>query len=216
VIFGGEDVKTGQEHDTEQVFQKLERRLLALLPAASIQHRWMGQIVETHDGLPYVGENTDQQFIATGFCGNGFTLGTLSAMMARDRYLSRPNPWFDLLRVDRKPFHGGVWQYVKENFDYPYYLLRDRVAGTEKGTLEDVRNGAGRILKWQGRKVAAYRNEHGELTLLSPVCTHLKCLVRWNSADSTWDCPCHGSRFRPTGEVLGGPAEQPLERLPSS
>ena len=86
----------------------------------------MGQVVETDDGLPFIGEHANREFIATGFCGNGFTLGTLSAMMARDRYFERENPWFDLFRVDRRPFHGGLWRYVKENLDYPYYLLRDR------------------------------------------------------------------------------------------
>src|SRR4029453_12820192 len=107
---------------------KLSARLMQRIPNAEVQHRWMGQVIETPDGLPFIGENTEHQFIATGFCGNGFTLGTLAATMARDRYLGRKNPWFDLLRVDRRPFHGGLWRYVKENVDFPYYLLRDRVA----------------------------------------------------------------------------------------
>jgi nitrite reductase/ring-hydroxylating ferredoxin subunit len=206
-------VKTGQERDSEDVFGELEIRLRARLPTATLQHRWMGQVVETADGLPYIGENATRQFIATGFCGNGFTLGTLSAMMARDRYLDRRNPWLDLLRVDRRPFHGGLWQYLKENVDYPYYLVRDRVARAEAGTVDELSPGEGKILKWEGQKVAAYRNEHGALSLCSPVCTHLKCLVRWNDADQTWDCPCHGSRFHPDGAVLSGPAEEPLEKL---
>ncbi len=212
-IFGGADVKTGQEKDPEEVFRELESRMQARLPAATLQHRWMGQVVETADGLPYIGENATRQFIATGFCGNGFTLGTLSAMIARDRYLDRGNPWSDLLRVDRRPFHGGVWQYLKENVDYPYYLLRDRVAGAEAGTVDELGKGEGRILKWEGQNAAAYRDEDGALSLCSPVCTHLKCLVRWNGADRTWDCPCHGSRFHPDGTVLSGPAEEPLEKL---
>jgi nitrite reductase/ring-hydroxylating ferredoxin subunit len=211
VIFGGEDVKTGQEDDANQVFQRLEERLHRLLPMATMQHRWLGQVVETDDGLPFVGENAHQEFIATGFCGNGCTLGTLSAMMARDRYLDRTNPWFDLFRVDRRPFHGGLWRYVQENLDYPYYLLRDRVAGADTDTLDDVPNGVGKIVRLHGQKVAASRDDAGHVTVCSPVCTHLKCLVRWNAADRTWDCPCHGSRFHATGAVLSGPAEAPLE-----
>src|SRR4029450_12144821 len=213
VIFGGEDVKTGQEDDANQVFQRLAERLHRLVPMATMQHRWLGQVVETEDGLPFIGENAHQEFIATGFCGNGFTLGTLSAMMARDRYLDRTNPWFDLFRVDRRPFHGGLWRYVQENPDYPYYLLRDRVAGADTDTLDDVPQGEGKIVRLHGRKVAAYRDDEGHVTVCSPVCTHLKCLVRWNPADRTWDCPCHGSRFHATGAVLSGPAEDPLEQL---
>lgn len=109
-IFGGDDVKTGQEKDENDVFRKLEQRLRTALPDAVIDHRWMGQVVETDDGLPLIGEHARREFVATGFCGNGFTLGTLAAMMARDRFLGRANPWDDLLRCDRKPFHGGMWR----------------------------------------------------------------------------------------------------------
>jgi glycine/D-amino acid oxidase-like deaminating enzyme len=112
VIFGGADVKTGQEEDTNTIFEGLAARLSSVLPRATVTHRWLGQVVETPDGLPFIGEHAHREFIATGFCGNGFTLGTLSAMMARDRYFDRKNPWFDLFRVDRRPFHGGLWRYV--------------------------------------------------------------------------------------------------------
>jgi nitrite reductase/ring-hydroxylating ferredoxin subunit len=212
-IFGGEDVKTGQESDTSEVFARLEQRLRLRVPSASVTHRWMGQVIETDDGLPFIGEQAHREFIATGFCGNGMTLGTLSAMLARDAYFGRRNPWADLLRPDRKPFHGGLWRYLSENLDYPYYLLRDRLASTDESDVEAVAPGEGRIVRFEGKKVAAFRDEHGTLTLCSPVCTHLKCLVRWNGSDKTWDCPCHGSRFRTDGRVVSGPAQAPLERL---
>lgn len=212
-IFGGEDVKTGQERNTEEVFDKLTRRLHELLPQATIDRRWLGQVVETDDGMPFIGENEQREFIATGFCGNGFTLGTLSALMARDRYLGRGNPWLSLLAVNRSPFHAGSWRYVQENVDYPYYFVRDRLRRAEAGSVDQVGRSEGKIVSYQGKKAAAFRDEAGQLTLLAPQCTHLKCLVKWNSADRTWDCPCHGSRFQPTGEVLSGPAEQPLQRL---
>ena len=214
-IFGGRDVKTGQEKDTEEVFQSLEKDLKEVLPQTEVQHRWLGQVVETDDGLPFIGENAGQQFVATGFCGNGFTLGTLSAVMARDRYLGKKNPWFDLFRVDRKKFHGGTWRYITENLDYPYYLMRDRLARAEGTTVDDLKIGEGKIIKVDGKKTAAYRGNDGKVIPSSPVCTHMKCMVRWNAADKTWDCPCHGSRFKPEGEVLSGPAEAPLARMPA-
>ncbi|HEY5810648.1 MAG TPA: FAD-dependent oxidoreductase, partial [Povalibacter sp.] len=210
-IFGGKDVKTGQERDTAAVFERLTTRLREVLPAASVEHRWMGQVVETDDGMPFIGENEEREFIATGFCGNGFTLGTLAASMACDRFLGRPNPWLTLFETRRSPFHGGTWRYLKENVDYPYYFVRDRLRRAVS-ELEEIPRGEGRIVSYEGRKMGAYRDHSGRLSLLASECTHLKCLVHWNSADSTWDCPCHGSRFRPTGEVLSGPAEKPLER----
>jgi len=212
IIFGGKDEKTGQEKGPK--FEALEAVLKRVLPQAQVQHRWLGQVVETNDGLPFIGESAGQQFIATGFCGNGFTLGTLSALMARDRFLGRPNPWYELFAVSRKKFHGGAWRYLAENLDYPYYFLRDRLRHVPEESPDKLKLGEGKIVQIDGKKAAAYRGNDGKLTLLSPVCTHLGCLVRWNDADSTWDCPCHGSRFRPTGEVFAGPAESPLEKMP--
>ncbi len=212
VIFGGADAKTGQEDDT-LAFDELERRLAERLPQAQVVQRWLGQVVETDDGLPYIGEHSPGEFIATGFGGNGFTFGTLAASMACDAFLDRANPWTGLLRVDRKPFHGGMGRYLRENLDYPWYLMHDRFERARTRALQDVPPGQGRIVVLDGAKCAVFRREDGSFSLCSAVCTHLKCLVRWNGADSTWDCPCHGSRFSPEGEVLGGPAEQPLQRL---
>jgi nitrite reductase/ring-hydroxylating ferredoxin subunit len=213
-IFGGEDVKTGQEKDPASVFISLEEELKKWLPAARVTHRWLGQVIETNDGLPFIGQTAENQFVATGYCGNGFTLGTLAAIMARDAFLKRENPWADLLDVHRRKLLGGTWRYITENIDYPYHMLRDRLARAESKSLDDVPRGEGKIVNLHGKKVAAFRDVRGELTLLSPVCTHLKCIVRWNDADKTWDCPCHGSRFKATGEVFSGPAESPLEKLP--
>ena len=212
-IFGGEDHKTGQVEHSAEPYHRLEERLGKLLPQAQVDHRWSGQVIETPDGLPYIGETADRQFVATGFSGNGMTFGTLGALMAVDSVAKRTNPWQTLFDVHRKPFHGGTLTYLKENSDYPYHMLRDWLAGSGKGDVNSIGLKQGKVLSINGRRVAAYRNEAGQLSLCSPVCTHLKCIVAWNEAERTWDCPCHGSRFAPTGEVLAGPAEQPLEKI---
>jgi glycine/D-amino acid oxidase-like deaminating enzyme/nitrite reductase/ring-hydroxylating ferredoxin subunit len=213
-IFGGEDHKTGQETETEKIYARLERRFREFVPEAEIDHRWSGQVIETNDGLPFMGETAEKQFAATGFSGNGMTFGTLGAMMAMDAVLGRKNPWREMFDIHRKKLVGGTWSYLNENKDYPYYLVRDRLAGAEADSLQALSRNAGKILKLDGKKVAAYRDERGEVTLCSAICTHLKCIVAWNDAERTWDCPCHGSRFKPTGEVISGPAEEPLEKLP--
>jgi Rieske Fe-S protein len=109
---------------------------------------------------------------------------------------------------------GGLWNYVKENADYPYYMVRDRFAGAEGKSLRSLRRGEGKLLEIDGESVAVSRSLDGSVTALSPVCTHMGCLVAWNSAERTWDCPCHGSRFKTNGQVLAGPAETPLEPAP--
>jgi glycine/D-amino acid oxidase-like deaminating enzyme/nitrite reductase/ring-hydroxylating ferredoxin subunit len=212
VIVGGEDHKTGQADDTVACFRALEQTALARLPDLRVTHHWSGQVVETNDGLPFIGETSDRQFAATGYSGNGMTFGTLAGMMARDYVDGRKNPWADLFEPSRTKLRGGTWDYLKENVDYPYYMLRDRFTGPEARTRRAVRRGEGKIVEVGGERRAMYRSEAGTLIELSPVCTHMGCEVRWNDAEKTWDCPCHGSRFKPTGGVLAGPAETPLEK----
>jgi Rieske Fe-S protein len=210
VIVGGEDHKTGQIADTATCFRTLEAAASRLVPGLEITHRWSGQVIETNDGLPFIGETSKHQFAATGYAGNGMTFGTLAGMMARDAALGLKNPWQELFDVGRTKVLGGAWDYLKENVDYPYYIIRDRFAGAEGRSLRAVHRGEGRILSLNGQRAAAYRADDGRVTLLSPICTHMGCVVAWNNSERTWDCPCHGSRFKATGEVLAGPAESPL------
>ena len=111
VIYGGEDHKTGQADDTSECYERLERAVRALVPGIDVTHRWSGQVIETPDGLPYIGETADHQFAATGFSGNGMTFGTLGGMMAADHILGRSNPWSDLFdpgRTEAAPCRVGL------------------------------------------------------------------------------------------------------------
>jgi len=210
VIYGGEDHKTGQKRKTQQAYARLLVRLKKIIPEARVDHHWSGQVISTPDGLPYIGENAEHQFIATGFCGNGITFGTVAAMMARDWATGSKNPWAKLFAVDRKKLKGAAWNYLRENKDYPYYMIKDRITRPDADSVRELKRGEGMIIGSGGKKLAAFRDRTGKIYKLSPVCTHLGCLVRWNPAESTWDCPCHGSRFKPSGEVIAGPAEEAL------
>ena len=214
VIFGGEDHKTGQVSDPNACYDRLERALAAKIPTIDLTHRWSGQVIETPDGLPYIGQMTDHQYAATGFSGNGMTFGTLAAIMFADAISGRRNPWAELFDPGRVAIRKGLWEYLKENTDYPYYLIRDRFAGAEGRSLRSVKRGQGKVIEHQGAKVAAYRAPDGALTLRSATCTHMACIVKWNDAERTWDCPCHGSRFTSDGGVISGPAEKPLAEIP--
>jgi glycine/D-amino acid oxidase-like deaminating enzyme/nitrite reductase/ring-hydroxylating ferredoxin subunit len=213
LIFGGEDHKTGQVEDTAACFNRLEQRVKRLFPDIAVTHRWSGQVIETNDGLPYIGETAERQYVATGFAGNGMTFGTLSAMMFTDHVMGGKNPWAELFDPARTKIKGGLWDYVKENKDYPYYLIRDRFAGTGGQTVRAVKRGTGEVLEIDGKPAAVYRGLDGQIHARSAVCTHMGCYVHWNDAERTWDCPCHGSRFKVNGEVMAGPAEDPLARI---
>jgi glycine/D-amino acid oxidase-like deaminating enzyme/nitrite reductase/ring-hydroxylating ferredoxin subunit len=213
IIFGGEDHKTGQQSDTVQCYRRLEERLTALIPRVDVTHHWSGQVIETPDGLPYIGPSAEHQYAATGFGGNGLTFGTLGGMMISDAILARTNPWTELFDPGRKALTRGLWDYLKENVDYPYYRIRDRFAGPDTQSLRGVKRGQGKIVERDGARVAAYRDPSGAVTFRSAVCTHMGCVVAWNTAELTWDCPCHGSRFTPTGDVISGPAVTPLPKV---
>ena len=211
VIFGGEDHKTGQVSDTNACYAQLEAALLARIPTIALSHRWSGQVIETPDGLPYIGKMAEHQYVATGFGGNGMTFGTLAALMIADAIQGRKNPWTELFDPGRTAIRHGLWDYLKENTDYPYYMMRARVAGGESRSLRSVKPGYGKIVQQDGNCIAVYRRPDGSLTLRSATCTHMGCTVGWNEAERTWDCPCHGSRFTPEGEVISGPAERALD-----
>jgi glycine/D-amino acid oxidase-like deaminating enzyme/nitrite reductase/ring-hydroxylating ferredoxin subunit len=213
VIFGSEDHKTGQVEDTTECFNRLEARLTLLLPDIAVTHRWSGQVIETNDGLPFIGETAERQFAATGFAGHGMTFGTLSAMMFVDYVAGETNPWAELFDTGRTKIKGGLWDYLKENKDYPYYLIRDRFAGRGGQSLRSIARGHGDVIEVNGQPAAVYRGLDSQIHVRSATCTHMGCYVHFNTAERTWDCPCHGSRFKVNGEVLAGPAEEPLGEI---
>lgn len=212
-ILGGADHKTAQPPGPKASYESIERMLLKLFPEARKERSWSGQVVETPDGLPLIGEVSERQFAATGFGGNGMTFGVLSGLMFRDAITGIENPWKGLFHPGRKKPLSGAWNYLRENRDYPYYLIRDWIRGAEGSSLRQLDRGEGKILQIKGQRVAAYRDEKGSVKMLSPECTHMGCQVRWNSPDVCWECPCHGSRFRVDGSVLAGPAEEPLKEI---
>ena len=189
VIFGGEDHKTGQVADTEACYRRLEEALVAIAPGIELTHRWSGQVIETPDGLPYIGSTADHQFAATGFSGNGLTFGTLAGRMMADAILGRANPWTELFDPARKALRHGLWDYLKENVDYPYYKIRERFAGAEGRSLRAVKRGEGKVLERDGKKVAAYRDSSGERG--APL----------GESAPTWDVSSGGIRRRRRGTV---------------
>jgi glycine/D-amino acid oxidase-like deaminating enzyme/nitrite reductase/ring-hydroxylating ferredoxin subunit len=221
LIVGGEDHKVGDLEDTTLPFARLEsyvRTRFGRAPEAT-DYRWSGQIVVSADGLPYVGRNSlsSRVYVATGYGGNGITQGTLAAMVLADEVCELPNPFAELLHATRIKPIASAKAVVSENVDFPRRLVGDRLSlrrNDEPDRLSTIPPGHGKVLTLGGEHLAVYRNANGQLSALSPVCTHLGCIVHWNSSELSWDCPCHGSRFDPHGRVLNGPAVAALENRP--
>ncbi|MBD2086325.1 FAD-dependent oxidoreductase [Coleofasciculus sp. FACHB-542] len=219
LIIGGEDHKTGEDVDNEACFERLEVYARSLYDVASIDYRWSAQLYEPVDGLPYIGKTAANSniYVATGYSGNGMTFGTVGGMLTSDLILGRTNPWSDLYDPNRANILASAQRFVTENLGVAKHFVADRLFKSEGNEPSDVAPGEGKILDINGKKYAVYRDETDYLCSLSPVCTHAGCIVDWNNAEKTWDCPCHGGRFSPTGEVLNGPPITDLDQkeLPS-
>lgn len=212
LIIGGEDHKTGHEGHAVNRFQKLEAYARERFAIESVTHRWSGQIIEPVDGLPYIGRNpmSDHVFVATGFSGTGLTFGTVAAMLVSDLIVGNQNPWTELYDPSRLKPMASIRGFIAENIDFPSHLIGDRISRAQESDTSRIRENEGAMVRVGGKKVAAYRDPKGEMHLLSPVCPHLGCYVHWNEAEKSWDCPCHGSRFSPKGQLLNGPAVSDL------
>ncbi|MCG5053126.1 MAG: FAD-dependent oxidoreductase [Myxococcales bacterium] len=211
LIVGGSDHKVGQETDTTRPFEALERYVEGHFGPLPIEQRWSGQIIDPLDGLAYIGRNplSRHVYIATGFAGQGMTMGTLAAMILSDRVLGHKNRYAHTYRPSRWASFASAKKFVMENVDFPLHMLRDRLRPT-RTKPDDLPAGEGALLVHEGRQLAVYRDHAGALHALSPVCPHMGCLVHWNGAEKSWDCPCHGSRFDTRGAVLNGPATRAL------
>ena len=214
LIVGGEDHRVGEEEDTEAFFGRLLAYAREQFKVDAPSHRWSGQVIEPHSGLPLIG-GSGNLYLSTGYSGQGMTFGTLGAMIVADLVTGAANPWAELFDARRRRPHMTAREFLTENLRFPKHVIADRLTShdVEGRQTDDVHAGEAKILEIGGRKVAAYRDESGRLHTVSPVCTHLKCDVAWNDAERTWDCPCHGSRFKPDGEVINGPARKPLEKI---
>src|SRR5438128_8265535 len=216
LIVGAEDHKTGQASDFEARLAKLERWTRDHFSfLGEITDHWSGQVMEPVDGMAYIGRNPGDKnvFVVTGDSGNGMTHGTIAGILITDLICGRENPWAKLYDPSRKTLSPKVVaDYVAENANV-VAQLRDYVTPGDEPDAEKIQSGGGAILREGAKQIAAYRDEQGTFHRFTAVCPHLKCIVRWDGYEKTWDCPCHGSRFDALGRVLNGPAISDLEEV---
>lgn len=215
LIIGGEDHKTGEEKGGSSEFEKLKAWARRRFPELqTFEFEWSGQVMEPADGLGMMGQHKDDTtYIITGDSGQGFTHGSLGACIVSDRIAGRKNPWEDLYDPGRFEIQA-TGTLFKENAK----VLGHYAEWLKKEKPEYIRNlqpGEGVILQKGFKKVAVCKDQDSTVHTRSAACTHLGCVVHWNRTEKTWDCPCHGSRFSPQGEVLQGPALKPLAGAPS-
>jgi glycine/D-amino acid oxidase-like deaminating enzyme/nitrite reductase/ring-hydroxylating ferredoxin subunit len=215
LIVGGEDHTVGHDSHPQERWDKIERWMRERWPQArEVIYRWSGQCLEPPDGIAYIGKNPDgaeNVFMASGDSGQGMTHGTIAGMLLCDMILGRENPWAALYDPKRVSLRASpMFELAKHSVDVAVQFAKGYLS-PDTASVDDIRPGEGRVVRRGAKKIAAYRDEQGQLHEKSAVCTHLKCIVEWNGAEKSWDCPCHGSRFDPYGEVINGPAINALE-----
>ncbi|WP_440895619.1 FAD-dependent oxidoreductase [Amphibacillus sp. Q70] len=213
VLIGGESHKTGQGIDTMKHYQALENFGQSILGLENISYRWSAQDLTTLDKVPYIGKITSGQdniLIATGYRKWGMSNGTAAALLLSDMVLGKKNRFQDLYAPARFYARPSLKNFFIQNANVAEHLIKGKLqlSNINPNTLT---NDEGAIISVKGERKGAYRDMDGKLHIVDTTCTHVGCEVEWNSSERTWDCPCHGSRFSYTGDVVEGPAEKPLQ-----
>lgn len=212
LVVGGKDHKTGHVEDTEACYQALEDYARERFQVGEVLFKWSSQYYEPSDGLPYIGKDPmlDNCYIATGFSGDGLVYGTVSGILLSDMILGVENHWLKVYDSQRFTPGASAKEFLKENFDVASHLVADRFK-VQDFNPDALRPGEGKIMRCNGDALAVSKDQAGELHVVSAECTHMNCHVHWNNAETSWDCPCHGSRFTPDGKRIVGPAVTDLK-----
>ncbi|WP_010632077.1 FAD-dependent oxidoreductase [Sporolactobacillus vineae] len=215
VLIGGENHKTGRGEDTEIHFDRLSGFADSLLGENRRIARWSAQDYTTLDKVPYIGPisaNQPHLFVAAGFRKWGMTTGTLAAGLLTDLVLEQDNPYVELFSPSRFEADPMVGRFLIENAEVAGNLIKGKI-GQEEKSIADLGNDQGAIVSLNETRAGVYKQPDGKVVIVDTTCPHLGCEVNWNQSERTWDCPCHGSRFRANGEVIDGPALKPLKQI---
>jgi glycine/D-amino acid oxidase-like deaminating enzyme/nitrite reductase/ring-hydroxylating ferredoxin subunit len=213
LVVVGSAHKLGEKEVGQERFQELELFARNHFPIGPVEYRWSAQRYRAKDKLPFIGRNVDAQntYIATGFSGDGLTYGTLAGMMLADEILGRGTPWRDLYAVDRLAAGKRPEGFERERGGPASPDAAVVLGADDVNALNDLAPCQSRRIDVGGQPVAVYRGKDGALQAVAGKCSHMGCELRWNGAETSWDCNCHGSRFAPDGRVLEGPALVPLQ-----
>lgn len=215
VLVGGENHKTGRGEDTEVHFNRLSGFASSLLGENRQIARWSAQDYTTLDKVPYIGQISAKHpnlFLAAGFRKWGMTTGTMAAGLLADLVLERDNPYKECFSPSRFEADPMVRRFIIENAEVAGNLIKGKL-GQDKKSIADLGNDQGAKVSLNGKRAGVYKQPDGKIVIVDTTCPHLGCEVNWNQSERTWDCPCHGSRFRANGEVIDGPALKPLKQI---
>lgn len=211
-LIGGENHKTGQGKSMIEHYNALHEFAKKHISIDTFLYRWSAQDLTTMDKLPYIGRTTKKEenvFTATGFRKWGMTNGTIAAKIISDLIVNKSSPYEDLFTPSRFQADPSLRKFISINADTAKHMLKGKLDNTKERVAELSPDEA-TVTRIKGQRTGVYKDQNKQLHMVDTTCTHMGCEVEWNSGDRTWDCPCHGSRFSYTGEVIEGPAKKPL------
>jgi glycine/D-amino acid oxidase-like deaminating enzyme/nitrite reductase/ring-hydroxylating ferredoxin subunit len=216
IIIGGEDHRSGEASDMDKRLANLERWARRCYPSlGKVEYRWSGQVMEPVDFMPYSGRNPGSRniYVHTGDSGQGITNGVAGSLTILPLILGEDSRYAPVLEPSRKSFSstalGGFIQSQAEVVKN----MAEHIGPSEVSSVDEIAPGEGAIMRQGAFKIACYKTEDGKVTRTSAICTHIGCVVHWNTFEKCWDCPCHGSQFSASGDVLNGPAVTDLARV---
>ncbi|OUC97695.1 FAD-dependent oxidoreductase [Streptomyces swartbergensis] len=200
--------------DPRAGFERLTSWATEHFPDLDVTHRWATQDNSPTDTVPMVGllhPGARHAYVATGFGGWGMTGGIMAGSLLAAQITGEEREWSGLYDPRRlKPAVREAPSFLKTQAKVAGHFVGDRLRPSPP--VESLPPGEGAVVRADGHRVAVYRDDDGTLHAVSARCTHLGCLVAFNSAERAWECPCHGSRFDTDGKVIQGPATKPLEQ----
>jgi Rieske Fe-S protein len=211
-LIGGEDHQTGTE-DAEAKYRLLEAFAKRHFNIRRLEYYWSSQDSYSHDRVPFIGRylpGSQHLFVATAFGGYGMTHSTIAGQLLADLISNRPNAWSEIYAPQRLDLKTELPNLVKQGASVVKHLALGKLPAAAQSDVDKLVPGEGKVVKGEQGKIAAYRDSHNTLQLVSATCTHMGCTVAFNAAEKSWDCPCHGSRFGTDGQVLHGPATRKL------
>ncbi|SEV87207.1 FAD-dependent oxidoreductase [Natrinema salifodinae] len=219
LLVGGQSHKPSVDGvPTSERYRRCEAFAREHFAVESIEYRWSTMDYSPVDQVPFIGQIdplSEHVYVGTGFKGWGMTGGTAAGMILSDLIVEGSNPWADVFDPQRLPTKSGAKTFLEENATVGGSFVGDRIKAALASLGADGADdlpapGDAEIVRRTGGSMGLYRDEEGTVHAVSATCPHMGCLVRWNDAERTWDCPCHGSRFTHEGDVLSGPALEGL------
>ncbi|MBZ9730630.1 FAD-dependent oxidoreductase [Salegentibacter sp. JZCK2] len=212
VMAVGKSYKVGQSQNNSELLESLESYLKEKFSVKEITHFWGGQNYKPADLLPSIGRKSEgeNEFIATGFSTDGLIYGSLAGKIITDLITGNKNEFEEVFNPLRVNPVKSAKSFTKETLNVAKEFFKDHILGSSTEELQKLKIGEGKVMEIEGKKLAISRGDDESYRVVSANCTHLGCIVHWNDLEKSWDCPCHGSRFQPSGEVIEGPAMDDL------